>query len=70
MNDVLHYSVPTKEDASPLCAVARQVFSDTFARLSPSNGLTFAVRDAQVHDRTQLNRQGPEEIIQRCGNII
>ena len=33
MNDAIHYLVPKKEDASPLCAVARQIFSDTFARL-------------------------------------
>jgi GNAT superfamily N-acetyltransferase len=33
VNDVIHYFVPTKDHASLLCAMARQVFSDTFARL-------------------------------------
>jgi len=33
MNDIFRYYVPTKDHTSPLCAVVRQVFSDTFARL-------------------------------------
>ncbi len=33
MNDAIHYFVPTKDHAPLLCAMARQVFSDTIARL-------------------------------------